>query len=102
AVDLGMLAVSRTQCQNGADVAALVGTRTLNNKDGVAYSNLPAAVAALKAAATSNPHLSANLDAAQISRIEAGQYQYDTTSQTFGVRTWTDVPGGGAVTPQVG
>jgi len=25
AVDLGMLAVSRTQCQNAADVAALVG-----------------------------------------------------------------------------
>ena len=28
AVDLGMLAVARTQCQNAADVAALAGTRT--------------------------------------------------------------------------
>ena len=102
AVDLGMLAVSRTQCQNGADVAALVGTRTLNNKDGVAYSNLPAAVAALKSAATSNPHLSGYFANAQISKIEAGQYLYDTTSQTFRVSTWVDVTSGGAVNPPGG
>ncbi len=102
AVDLGMLAVSRTQCQNGADVAALVGTRTLNNKDGVAYSNLPAAMTALKSAATVNPHLSANLTNAQISKIEAGQYLYDPTSQTFRVTTWTDVTSNGSVSPATG
>ena len=45
AVDLGMLAVSRTHCQNGADVAALAGCRTLNNKPGVVNNDLPLAVA---------------------------------------------------------
>lgn len=74
AVDLGMLAVSRTQSQNAADVAALVGTRTLNNKTGVAFSNLPAAVAVANGSATSNPHLSENITSAQVSKIEAGQY----------------------------
>lgn len=100
AVDLGMLAVSRTQSQNGADVAALVGTRTLNNRDGVAYSNLPAAVAAVNSATVLNPHMSATFSAGQISQIEAGQYLYDTTSQTFSVTNWTTVGGtaGGSAT----
>ncbi len=103
AVDLGMLAVSRTQCQNGADVAALVGTRTLNNKDGVAYSNLPAALASLKSAATTNPHMSANFSNSQITKIEAGQYLYTPTSQTFQVASWTDVTSnGGTVTASSG
>jgi hypothetical protein len=103
AVDLGMLAVSRTQCQNAADVAALVGTRTLNNKDGVLYNNLPAAMTAATTETTSNPHLSAYLTSTQLSKIEAGQYLYDTTSQTFQVTTWTDVTNsGGTVSPSSG
>ena len=44
-VDLGMLAVSRTQCQNGADIAALAACRTLNNKPGVVNNDLAFAVA---------------------------------------------------------
>ncbi len=102
AVDLGMLAVSRTQSQNGADVAALVGTRTLNNKDGVAYSNLPAAVTTAKGSATTNPHLSANFTAGQVTKIEAGQYLYDTSSQTFRVATWTDVTTSSSTNPSGG
>jgi len=102
AVDLGILAVSRTQCQNAADVAALVGTRTLNNKDGVLYSNLPAAVAAARTEVTSNPHMAGLFANAQISKIEAGQYLYDTNSQTFQVSTWVDVTNGGAMNPASG
>lgn len=100
AVDLGMLAVSRTQSQNGADVAALVGTRTLNNRDGVAFNNLPAAVAAVNSATTANPHMSTNFSGGQISQIEAGQYLYDPGSQTFSVVNWTTVGGtaGGSAT----
>jgi Flp pilus assembly protein TadG len=30
AIDLGVLAVARTQCQNAADLGALAGVRTLN------------------------------------------------------------------------
>lgn len=97
AIDLGVLAVSRTQSQNAADVAALVGTRTLNNKDGVSFNNLPSAVAMAKGSATTNPHLSANFSNAQITKIEVGQYLYDTASQTFRVNTWVDVTNGAGV-----
>ncbi|QJW97126.1 hypothetical protein FTUN_4691 [Frigoriglobus tundricola] len=102
AVDLGMLAVSRTQCQNAADAAVLAGTRTLNNKDGTLYNNLPAAVSTVRGVATANTHLSANLTPGQVSKVEAGQYMYDPTSQTFGVSGWTDVTSGGAVNPAAG
>jgi hypothetical protein len=103
AVDLGMLAVSRTQSQNGADVAALVGTRTLNNKNGVAFNNLPAAITALRNTVTSNAHLSANFTNTQIGKIEVGQYAYNQTSQTFTVSNWTDVTlTGGAIAPASG
>jgi hypothetical protein len=102
AVDLGILAVARTQCQNAADAAAMIGTRTINNNDGVLYNNLPGAVAVATQAATSNPLLSANVTTNQVSAIEAGQYLYDPVSQTFGVTTWTNVTGGGQVNPPSG
>jgi hypothetical protein len=102
AVDLGMLAVARTQCQNAADIAALAGTRTLNNNSTNNYSNLPAAVVVAQTAATSNSLLSANVTAAQVSAVEAGQYLYDPTTQSFGVSAWTNVTGGGAVNPPSG
>lgn len=97
AVDLGVLAVSRTQCQNAADVAALVGTRTINNKDGVSFNNLPAAVAEARESVTTNPHLSQLFGSGQVSKIEVGQYLYDAVSQTFRVASWTNVTTGGAV-----
>lgn len=99
AVDLGMLAVSRTQSQNGADVSALVGTRTLNNRDGVLYNNLPAAVAAAAASVTANPHMSGHFAGSQVSKIEAGQYLYDATSQTFRVNSWSTVGGAAGGSP---
>ena len=51
AVDLGMVAMARTQCQNAADSAALAGARTIN---GSADSNLTAATANAQAAADAN------------------------------------------------
>jgi Flp pilus assembly protein TadG len=91
AVDLGMLAVSRTQCQNAADAAALSGCRALNNKPTSANNNLPQAVATAKATATANVHLSANFTDSQVQKVEAGQYLYDPATQRFGVWSWTDV-----------
>jgi hypothetical protein len=102
AVDLGMLAVSRTECQNAADVAALVGTRTINNRNGIPYNNLPAAVTAATTIATDNYLLSANITTSQVTTIEAGQYLYNPSSATFVVTTWTNVTGGGAVNPPSG
>src|SRR5687768_15326464 len=62
AVDLGMLAVARTQCQNAADVGALVGCRTLDNKqpDNPAYdNNRPAAIQAATDSTTLSPYMAA-------------------------------------------
>ena len=85
AVDLGMLAVSRTQCQNAADVAALVGARNLNNKDNSTDTNRTAALAAARNAAKANPHLSKYVGDAEIASVTAGQYKYDTATQRFAV-----------------
>ena len=85
AVDLGMLAVSRTQCQNAADVAALVGARNLNNQEGSTDTNRTAALDAARSAAKANPHLSHFVADAEIASVIAGQYKYDTGTQRFSV-----------------
>jgi Flp pilus assembly protein TadG len=97
AVDLGVLAVSRTDCQDAADAAALVGARMLNNKPGVADSNRPAAIAAARDAVTANFHLSTHFVSTQIQSVEAGQYTYDSnpsspTYQQFVVRFPPAIP----------
>lgn len=101
AVDLGMLAVARTQCQNAADVAALVGCRTLDNKqpENASYdSNRPAALAAAAGAVTGSPYMAGTLASAPAPTVRAGTYDYNTTTQTFATdfnnapkagRSWT-------------
>src|SRR6185312_11063434 len=89
AIDLGLLALARTNCQNAADIAALAGTRQLNNN--VTDTNRTAALAQAKSAVygTAGVTNSANYDvntaftSAQIQSVTAGQYAYNTTSQTF-------------------
>ena len=90
AVDLGVLAVSRTECQNGADISALIGCRTLNNKPTAVNNDLALAVIAARNSATANVHLSENFTAAQVQKIEVGQYLYDAAAQQFKVTTWYD------------
>ncbi|MDW8244563.1 MAG: pilus assembly protein TadG-related protein, partial [Thermogemmata sp.] len=102
AVDLGMLAVSRTHAQNAADIAALAGARTLSNKPGMLNNNLTDAVAAARSAATSNFHLSSQFTNAQVQRIEVGQYVYDVNSQQFRVTTWYDVTNNPNIAPSNG
>ncbi len=100
AVDLGMLAVSRTECQNAADAAALIGCRTLNNNSTNTNSNLVAAVAKAKAVATSNTDMGANYTS--VAEIDAGQYLYNTSTQTFAVSSWTNVTNSQTATPPSG
>ena len=105
AVDLGMLAVSRTQCQNAADAAALAGCRTLNNKTVPIPSvnnNLGPAVDNAKATTTANVHLSANFTSAQIQKVEAGQFLFDPAAQRFRVAAWTDVTSSQSAIPSSG
>jgi Flp pilus assembly protein TadG len=79
-VDLGMLAVARTQCQNAADLAALAGTRMLNGNS--TNNNLTAAQAFATSCATSNSVLSVPLTSSQITTT-TGIYTYNSTSQQF-------------------
>ncbi len=102
AVDLGMLAVARTDCQNAADVGALAGCRTLNDRPGTVNSNLSNAVAVSKTEVTSNDLFKTTFQMSQIQKIETGQYLYNPTSQTFGVTTWTDVTTNQSSTPASG
>jgi hypothetical protein len=94
AVDLGMLAVSRTESQNAADAAALAGARLLNNKPGVVDGNRPAALAISNATVLANFHLSTNFDPSQISSIRAGLFTYNTTTSKFDVSYPTSLPAG--------
>src|SRR5438874_246548 len=43
AIDIGMIAVARTQCQNAADSAAMAGARTINGNSvgNYGYSSVP-------------------------------------------------------------
>ncbi len=41
AIDIGMVAVAKTQAQNAADAAALAGTRTFNQNTGYNLNNVP-------------------------------------------------------------
>ena len=38
AIDIGMVAVARSQCQNAADAAAMAGARTINGNDADNYN----------------------------------------------------------------
>src|SRR5262245_24413310 len=91
AVDLGMLMVARTECQNAADAAALIGARTLDNNvpEGMtesAYDNQrPAAITAATTMVRSN-YLLKNTFAfsdSTIDKVEIGIYDYNTTNQLF-------------------
>jgi Flp pilus assembly protein TadG len=100
AVDLGMLAVSRTHCQNAADVGALVGARTLNNKEGTPDSNRPQAITDAResivgagAPKPGNAHLSAKFVTGQVASITAGQYIYDTTTDPLNPQFRANFPG---------
>ena len=55
AIDMGIIAVAETQCQNAADNAALAGARSLN---GATSGNTSAATTTAQAAAASNPIMS--------------------------------------------
>ena len=82
AIDLGMLAVVRTQCQQAADAAALTGARLLNNKTGAANNNFANAQAGAQTAIGSNSYLQQNFASAERT-VTVGQYNYDSTANRF-------------------
>ena len=81
AVDLGTLAIARTQCQDAADSAAMAGTRTLNGVT-ASNNNYSAVGPAAVAAATANTVLSSAVNSSQVS-VNIGRDTYNTSTQTF-------------------
>ena len=93
AVDLGVLMVARTECQNAADTAALTGARTLDNRpSGSAsyYNNRTLAEVNARKAVTQNVNMnkpfkdSTTLDpTTDIESFKIGLYDYDTSAGRF-------------------
>jgi Flp pilus assembly protein TadG len=81
AVDLGLMMVARTQCQDAADSAAMAGTRTLNG-DVSNNNNYAAAGPAAVTAATSNSILARPIQPSQV-QTTIGKYSYSGSQQTF-------------------
>src|SRR6185436_7243180 len=81
AIDVGMLMVSKTECQLAADDAAMAGARTLNG-DVAANNNKAAAGPKVIEAATACTVLSKPVEAGKVS-YEVGYYAYDRTTKKF-------------------
>ncbi len=78
-VDLGLIALARTEAQNAADAAALAGARTI---DGSGTSNLTTATSNAQAAAVANRVLGQSVTTSQVAVVH-GAYHYDSTAKTF-------------------
>src|SRR5262249_11569458 len=81
AIDLGMVMLARTQCQNAADAAAMAGARALNGNTST-NNNYTGAGTAAVAAACSNTVLSQPVAASQVS-VSIGSYSYDASTNSF-------------------
>lgn len=77
AIDLGLVAVAKTQSQNAADVAAMTGARTLNGDSTVSF-NTGLATTNARNAGGNNYVLSGQLGAGNVA-VELGRYYYDRT-----------------------
>lgn len=81
AVDLGMIAVARTQCQDAADAAAMAGARTLNGVT-ASNNNYSNATPNALATATANTVLSKAIASSQVA-VQIGRYVYVGANQRF-------------------
>src|SRR5690348_3100145 len=81
AIDLGVMAVSRTQAQNAADSAAMAGARTLTG-DPATNNNYDNVTPNADAAAAANTVLGKAVQASQV-QVDIGSYTYDYTQSKF-------------------
>jgi hypothetical protein len=81
AIDLGILAVARTQCQDAADAAAMAGARALNGVT-ANNNNYSAADPAARSAAIGNSILSSPIQSSQVA-VDIGRYTYSTSNTRF-------------------
>jgi Putative Flp pilus-assembly TadE/G-like len=90
AIDIGLIAVARTQVQGAADIAALTGARLLNGDSTVTY-NIGSSNTSAVSAATYNTILGQSVASSEVA-IRTGQYTYDTTAQKFNPINYTTSP----------
>ena len=81
AIDLGVIALARNQCQNAADIAAMAGVRMLTG-DVSANNNYDAVEPMAKATASSNEVLGSLVDPNRVT-VSIGYYAYNSTAQRF-------------------
>ena len=81
AIDIGLMMVSRNQCQNAADIAALTGARTLTGDPATNY-NQSNAVPNAKMAAEWNNVLGVKITDPQVT-VSIGKYYYNRTTARF-------------------
>ncbi len=81
AVDLGMVALARTQCQAASDAAAMSGCRALNGISASNYNYANAAPDAI-AAVTNNKILGSSIPSSDLT-VNIGRYSYNSTAQQF-------------------
>src|SRR3712207_3632497 len=74
-IDIGLIAVSRTETQTAADIAARSGARMLNGESAVQY-NIAQWVTTAKTAATYNRILSQNVQTSEVT-VRTGVYKYN-------------------------
>jgi hypothetical protein len=84
AVDVGLVAIARTQAQDVADLAALSGARILNGdtSNSSNLNNVATAITAAQTAATSNMLLGSAVKSSAITATP-GVFTYDSTAQQF-------------------
>lgn len=81
AVDIGLMALARTHCQNAADVGATSGVRVLTG-DASTNNNYAQAAPTARSGATANKILNAAITDGMVN-TEVGYYSYDSTAQRF-------------------
>jgi hypothetical protein len=79
AVDIGRIALARTQCQNAADAAATAGARLLDGSPG---GNTQQATDMALATTLANEILSEPIASAEVA-IQQGTYHYDYSREAF-------------------
>ncbi|OWK40905.1 hypothetical protein FRUB_04797 [Fimbriiglobus ruber] len=103
AVDLGILTVARSNCQNAADAAALSGARTLDNKPTSVNNNAAAAMnnavytIAGNGSVSGNSLLNTGFATSNVTSVQVGLYTYSSTAGQFSASGWSTayVPSGG-------
>jgi Flp pilus assembly protein TadG len=81
AVDIGVLAIADTQCQNAADNAAMAGARSLNGN--TTSSTTTTATSNAQSAGAANSILNTAIKASDFTTLQHGALHYNSSSQTF-------------------